>query len=89
MRTLRLQGPILLYKMYGRKRKEEQKMKKFFENWLQGIKSRWQFLLIACGVWTLLAYCWQVGKTNAIYMGLYYLSVITYCKWVCYSDSYA
>ena len=49
-------------------------MKKFFESWIQGIKSRWQFLLITCGVWTILAYLWQIGKTNAIYMGLYYLS---------------
>ena len=69
-----MQGPILLYKMYDRKRKGEPKMKKFFSNWIQGIKSRWQFILLACGVWTILAYFWQIGKTNAIYMGLYYLS---------------
>lgn len=56
------------------KGKREPKMIKFFKNWFQGIKNKWQFILVMCIVWIVLAYLWQIGKTNTIFMVLYYVS---------------
>lgn len=49
-------------------------MKGFMKNWIKAIKSRWLWILIACVVWTVLAYLWQLGKNNIFYLVLYYLT---------------
>ncbi len=49
-------------------------MKVFLKNWLKAIKSRWLWILIACLVWTVLAYLWQLGRNNIFYLVLYYLT---------------
>ena len=49
-------------------------MKKFLKNWFRGIKSRWLLILLACVVWTALAYLWRLGKNNIAYMAMYYLT---------------
>ncbi len=49
-------------------------MKKFMKNWINTIRSRWFWILMACLMWTFLAYLWQLGKNNIFYLVLYYFT---------------
>lgn len=49
-------------------------MKVFLKKWFTAIKDKWVSMVVACGVWTLLAYLWQRGVHNGILVVMNYLT---------------